>query len=196
MIMSDISQVITQIVNHPALPFVVIVATLGIILYLNRYSIIQGWLNFKTQYTLKRLGVEQLTNIQCPDGLGSHFNIDRLILRPDGISLLVVKKYPGRIFCADHIDEWTQMLGQKSYQFSNPLFELDLQIKAISDCVPGVNVDGYLFFDHRAEFPRGHPDRVIHPLKIPDSLNTSEQEPIEPDLLTAWETIKTRVTNQ
>lgn len=188
--MSDIFQVITQILNHPALPPIAIILTLILVFYLNRMRIVKSWLNFKTQYQLNRLGLEQLTNIQCPDGLGNHFNIDRLILRHDGISLLVVKKYPGKIFCADHIDDWTQMLGQKSYHFRNPLFELNYQVRAISENFSTDKVDGYLYFDHNAIFPRGHPDRVIHPRSIPESLKLSADEPVDPEIMSIWEQMK------
>jgi hypothetical protein len=189
--MSDISQVITQILNHPALAFVVIFLALVLILHVNRARFVKNWLNFKTQYLLNRLGVEQLSNIQCSDELGNHFTIDRLILRPDGISLLVVKKYPGKIFCSDHIDHWSQMLGQKSYRFTNPLFELDYQVKAMSKHFSTDRIDGYLFFDHHATFPRGHPRRVIHPQNIPETLNASVEGAVAPDTLLAWEKIKT-----
>ena len=81
-----------------------------------------------------------MSNFKFPDGLGNYFTVDRLILRQDGISLLVFKQYPGSIFCADGIDEWTQMLAGKSYRFQNPLIDLDFQIKAISSFVPDVPV--------------------------------------------------------
>ena len=191
--MSDISQVITQLSNNNALPLIVILIGLFVILYFNRSKIKQGWLNFRTHYTINRLGLEQITNVTCPDGLGSEFKIDRLVLRPDGISVLAIKKYPGKIFCADHIDEWTQMLGQKSYHFKNPLFELNYQVKAIADYTPNIDVDGYLFFDHLAHFPKGHPERVIHPASIPDTLQGDRRQPVEPDVMEAWKKIKVLV---
>lgn len=191
--MSDIFQVITQILNNTAVLIVVILAGLFIILYLNRFSIKQGWLNYLTQYKVNRLGLEQISNVNCPDGLDSEITIDRLILRPDGISLLMIKKYPGKIFCAENIDDWTQMLGQKSYQFKNPLFELNYQIKAISDCAPNVNINGFLFFDHLAIFPKGHPERVIHPKCVPQELQVSRRQSADPEVLDAWKKIKALV---
>lgn len=188
--MNDISQVITEIVNHQTLPYALILAALAFVALLNFKRIRLGWLNFKTRYCLNHLGLEQVSNITCPDGLGHDFTIDRLILRHDGISLLVFKQYPGKIFCADHIDNWTQMLGQKSYSFNNPLFELDYQLKAISSCIPGVPVNGFLFFDHLAEFPKGHPQRVIHPNSIPVSLKRNTLPPVEIPVMEAWEKFK------
>lgn len=188
--MSDISQVITQITNNTFLPLLISALAVLIVGYLNRYKIHLGWLNIKTRFCLKNLGQEQLSGILCPDGLGSEFTIDRLILRHDGITLLVTKQYPGRIFCADHIDDWTQMLGGKSFRFRNPLFELDYQIKSVSDCIPGVPVDGFLFFDYQSEFPKGHPQRVIHPGHIPDALLKDNRQQVEAAVRNAWQQLK------
>lgn len=156
------------------------------IIYLNRHRIKQSWYSFRTQYCLNRLGLEQLSNVQFPDGLGHYFTIDRLLLRHDRITLLVYKKYPGKIFCAEHIAEWTQMLGQKSYPFNNPLFELDQQIKTISAFLPDIRIDGYLFFDHTATFPKGHPDQVILPASIPNELRSNNRHQVKTDVMMAW----------
>jgi hypothetical protein len=191
MIMSDIYQVTTQIIDQYALPIALTLAALVIVIFLNRRKIKLGWLNFKTRYCLNHLGVKQKSNIQWPDGLGHYFTIDRLILRHDGISLLVYKQYPGKIFCADHIDDWTQMLGKKSYRFKNPLADLDYQIKAVSACIPDVPVNGFLFFDHLAEFPKGHPDRIIHPKKIPEELKRSKKQQVDTSVMSAWKKLLT-----
>jgi len=156
------------------------------IIYLNRIRIKQSWLLFRTEYCLNNLGLEQISNIQFPDGLGHHFTIDRILLRHNGITLLVYKKYQGRIFCASNIDEWTQMLGQKSYTFKNPLFELDYQVKAISAFLPDIHIDGFLFFDHTAAFPKGHPEQVMHPRLIPLELQLNNRHQVETKVMSAW----------
>ncbi|MDJ0834239.1 MAG: NERD domain-containing protein [Gammaproteobacteria bacterium] len=176
--------------QHPATPYLVIILGLILILLINRRRLKARWLNFKSRYCLNRLGLEQLSNVRCPDGLGEYFTIDRLLLRDNGISLLVYKKYPGKIFCADHIEEWTQMLGQKSYKFKNPLFELDYQIKAVANCFPDIDFDGYLFFDHLAEFPKGHPARVIHPQAIPDELTRSNRHQVDTTVMAVWKQLQ------
>jgi len=189
--MNDLSQVFPQLKNQQLLAIVVgLLLLLLLLIYLNRKRIGQAWMNMKTRYCLNHLGQEQVSSIKCPDGLGHNFTIERLVLRPEGISLLVYKQYPGKIFCADHIDDWTQMLGQKSYPFKNPLFELDYQINSISDCLPGIDINGYLFFDHHAEFPKGHPDRVIHTRNIPEELKRNKRHKIDSEVLTAWQKLK------
>jgi len=183
--MSDIFQKIFQTMNDYGLPITLVLLLSVFIVFLNRRKIRQRWLNLKMHHRLNRLGVKQISCFKCPDGLGDHFIIDRLILRRDGISLLVFKCYPGKIFCADQIDDWTQMVGKKSYRFTNPLYELECQIKAVSACVPDVPVDGFLFFDHLTEFPKGHPDRVIHLKNIPQQLVRNKQDKVEASVMAA-----------
>ena len=130
--MNKIPQNITQILDRYALLLALALLLFIIIIFLNRKNIKRIWLNYKTRYRLNRLGSKQISNFKCPDGLGHYFNIDHLILRNDGITLLMYKRYPGKIFCADKINDWTQMLGQKSFRFKNPLYDLDTQIKAVS----------------------------------------------------------------
>ncbi len=189
--MNDIfSQNIIQLTDRYALSIAMLTASalllVGIILYLNRRKVKHHWLNLKTRYCLNRLGFKQITNLKCPDGLGHHFTIDRLILRHDGITLLVYKRYPGKIFCADKINDWTQMIGQRSFRFKNPLYDLDYQIKAVSACVPNVAVNGFLFFDHLTEFPIGHPERIIYLKNIPEELKRSKLHKVQKSVMSAW----------
>ena len=184
--MSEIPQDIIQMAERYALPAVLVLLVFLIIVYLNRKKIKLSWLNIKTNYRLRRLGFKQVSNFRCPDGFGHHFAIDRLILRRDGITLLMYKSFPGKIFCAEKIDDWTQMLGRKSYRFKNPLYDLDQQVKAVSACVPDVPVNGVLFFDHQAEFPKGHPDRVIYLKNIPEGLKRTKGEKVEESVMSAW----------
>lgn len=184
---------ISQILNQPAEHYVLPLGLLLLVLIFGvfkRRSLVHSWLNLKTRRRLKRLGYAQIAKLQCPDGLGYNFVIDRLILRHDGITLLMFKKYPGKIFCADDIDDWTQMLGRKSYRFKNPFYDLECQIKAVSDCVPEVPVNGYLFFDHQATFPKGHPERVIHLNNIPQALERNKQHKVNAQVRSAWERLK------
>ena len=184
--MNDLSHVNANIFAGYELISSISFLAIAFIIYLNRIRIKQSWLSFRTRYCLKHLGLEQISNIQVPDGLDHHFIIDRLLLRHDGITLLVYKKFSGKIFCADHIDEWTQMLGQKSYLFKNPLFELENQIKAISAQLPDINIDGFIFFDHTTQFPKGHPDRVMHPRLIPEKLQRNNRHQVEPKVMDGW----------
>lgn len=187
---SELYQTIIQQVNDHALTIAASMMVFVFIIYLSRKLISRWWLIFKNRYRLNHLGVKHLSNVQWPDGLGYYFTVDRLILRPDGITLLIYKQYPGKIFCADNIDDWTQMLGQKSYKFKNPFYDLECQVNAIQSCVPNVSVNGVIFFDYTAEFPKGHPDRVIDHKSIPEDLKRHKKRDVEDSVMSAWKELK------
>ena len=50
-------------------------------------------------------------------------------------------------------------------------------------------MNGYLFFDHHAEFPKGHPEWVIHHNKLPAELQYSEKFQPRAAVATAWKTL-------
>ncbi len=191
--MNDFSHVNTQLML--SLEALLAASILGVllILYLNRRKIKLAWMAFRSRYCLGHLGLEQIQCVPFDDGLGGQFKADRLLLRHHGITLLVYKKYSGRIFCADHIDEWTQMLGQKSYPFKNPLFELNFQIKVLQALYPDISINGYLFFDHTVEFPKGHPQQVIHSGHIPAELERNHRHQVEPKVMDVWRDLLQRV---
>jgi hypothetical protein len=172
---------------------VMVVLVLIVAVFLARHKISSRWMNYKTSKQLKRLGQQQIADVQWPDGLGNSFTIDRLILRPDGISLLIYKRYPGKIFCAEKIEYWTQMLGKRSYRFKNPLDDLDFQVSAVSAYIPDVSVNGYLFFDHLTSFPKGHPDRVIHLENIPVELQDNGTRYVDTSVMSAWKKLLQKV---
>jgi len=180
-------QTIMQITEQYVMLIAAFCAALIVIIFLSRNKIKNYWLNFKIRRQLNRFGIKQLSNVQWPDGLDHYFNIDRLIMRHDGISLLMYKRFHGKIFCADNIDEWTQMIGQKSYTFANPLNELDYQINTLSEAIPGIPVNGFIYFDHLSEFPKGHPDRVIHYKKTPEELKRNKDDTVQENIASAWE---------
>ncbi len=189
MAMTDIDQALTVLQDNIVLLIALSLVVLALLVFLSRKAIKHLWLKLRTRYCINHMGLKQIVNFSFPDGLGNHSTVDRLIMRQDGISLLVFKQYPGSIFCADDIDEWTQLLVGKSYRFKNPLVDLDYQIKAVSAIVPDVPVNGFLFFDYQARFPKGCPERVINLDSIPGSLKRDRKVKAQASVLSAWETL-------
>jgi hypothetical protein len=147
------------------------------------------WKNLKTCRVLDHLGQAQYKNMHCPDGVSGEFVIERLVLHVTGISLVHRMRHAGTIFCADNIDEWTQLIDGRSYRFPNPLVDLRQQVHAVGALVPDVIVDGYLFFDYRASFPKGCPQQVIQLETIPDRLRRIKQARLSQVLMTAWQAL-------
>ncbi len=175
--------------TNTLLPIVVIVLSVAIVLLINRHKLRQLWQEWSTRRCLRRIGIDQKSNLRYPDGLGGSFNIDRLVLLHDSILLVSLKPFSGNIYCANNISEWTQVVGRKSFKFQNPLFDLEFQVNTIRIQVPDVPIRGFLFFDHSARFPKGHPDQVLYPANMPDKFLRGNCP--EPDnlVLKAWEVL-------
>jgi hypothetical protein len=147
------------------------------------------WLEWQTNRGLDKIGIKQIKNAICTDGLDGEFAIDRLIMLHDSILVIAFRPYSGNIYCAESIPEWTQLLDQKSYKFKNPLFELGNQVTAIQNYLPGVPIRGVLIFDYSANFPKGHPERVMRLDNIPNSfLHANCPEP-RPEVLKGWDAL-------
>ncbi|MDH3631015.1 MAG: NERD domain-containing protein [Gammaproteobacteria bacterium] len=162
-----------------------------LVLLVNRKRLLVKIREWRIQRSLRRIGCDQIRNLVCSDGLDGYFKLDRLALTPDAIVLISYKLYGGNIYCAEHISEWTQLVGQKSYKFVNPLFELENQLTALKLLTGNAHLEGFLFFNNSAKFPKGHPDRVLHPENIPERLNAADCDNVKPELTAAWKLLKT-----
>lgn len=130
-----------------------------------------------------------LRNIAIPDGMDGRVLIENIILTSDGIYVLPVKRYCGIIFAADNMDTWTQVIGNRSYKFSNPLPELETYMMAVRNLLPGINVSGYILVTYDAKFPKGKPERVVPVVEIGRRLGGLKGE-VTAQLKAAWDKLK------
>ena len=149
---------------------IITILAVAVIAWANRGRIIASLQNWKSQRCLNSIGAQQIRGLICPDGLDGSYYLDRLVLTQDQIVLIVYQPFGGNIFCSESISEWTQIVGQKSYKFRNPLFELGNQLTALRLVLGDVPVQGYLVFGCEAKFPKGHPDCVLRQDGIPEYL--------------------------
>ena len=170
-------------------PTALMLLAIVVFLVLNWRKLHDRWLEWNTHRNLDKVGIKQIKKAVCADGLDGEFVIDRLVMLHDSILLIAFRPYPGNIYCAEKIPEWTQVKSQKSFKFNNPLFELDNQVTAIRNYFPGVSIRGLLVFDHNASFPKGHPERVILPDHIPESLLQINIPEPRPEILKCWDAL-------
>jgi len=180
-----------QYLQEPS--FILAISSISFIflIYINRFNLKRIYQNWRTQRCLGKLGLDQINNLSCPDGLDGYFNIDRLILLDHAILIVNYKKYPGKIFGSEKINEWTQMLGRQSYKFPNPLFNLNIQLQSLSKCIPDTPVEARLFFDSNSEFPKNIPPQVIHPEHIEDRFFCNNRHKVNPSIMDAWKKLQT-----
>lgn len=138
---------------------------------------------------VKRMGVRMLDSVHLPDGLGGEVLIDKLLLAPDAILVVNVKRYEGLIFGGEQTDEWTQVINTRSYRFANPDAFLQLQVNAIRAVVPKVAVRGVHLFTHNARFPKGQPPSVLLLEELVRSARRPRMKDIPKPLREAWERI-------
>ena len=110
---------------------------------------------------LKNTGSDVLHNVTIPDGMDGNIFIEYLILTPKKIILLGVKRYRGLIFAAEKIDLWTQVIGNKSYKFNNPLLQLENDALALDAKIENAIIEEKVLFINGSEFPKGKPEKVI-----------------------------------
>jgi hypothetical protein len=186
-------EIISQLMQAPeALALAAAGLAIVLILLVNRKRLQLRLREWRIQRSLQRIGCDQIRNLICPDGLDGYYTIDRLALVKDAILLIAYKPYGGNIYCAERISEWTQVIGKKSFKFENPLFELENQMTALKSLAGGTPLHGFLFFNYSAEFPKGHPDVVLHPDNIPERFSGANCEPVNPQIRSAWELLKAR----
>jgi len=175
--------------NNLVVPAALTLLAIAIILAINWRKIRARWQEWHTNRGLDKIGIKQIKNAVCADGLDGDFEIDRLAMLHDSILVIAFRPYSGNIYCAESIPEWTQLLDQKSYKFKNPLFELGNQVTAIRNYLPGISVQGVLIFDYSASFPKGQPERVMRLDNIPEYLLHANCPEPRLEVLKSWDAL-------
>ena len=135
------------------------VALIGLLYFIRKQ--LQRWrCERKIRKVIHRLGARRIQNIRLPDGTGGEVIIEYLLLAPDALVIVGTMRFDGLIFGARLTDQWTQVLGRRSYKFNNPDHYLQRQINAVSQLVPDVAVRGWHLFAN-AKFPKDKPDNVL-----------------------------------
>lgn len=192
----DVIESINQLdLQSETVAYAIIAIAILLILLINRHRVQTAYREWRMQRCLDRIGIEQIRDLVCADGLDGYYRIDRLALTPDAILLVAYKPYVGNIYCAERIAEWTQVIGRKSFKFVNPLFELENQITALTLALGSIPLRGCLLFSQSAVFPKGHPDSVLQPETIPPQYRRDPGKPINEQVQAAWEHLKWQQAN-
>jgi len=159
---ASLPEFLHELVNNSELQATLLVALVALagVLYLLRNRVRRWNSERKTRKIIQRLGARRIENIRLPDGTGGEVIIENLLLAPDALVIAGIKRFDGLIFGARLTDQWTQVLGRRSYKFDNPDHYLQRQLNAIAQIVPDAPVTGWHLFTN-AKFPRDKPDSVL-----------------------------------
>lgn len=128
-------------------------------------------------------------DVVIPDGIYGYHFINYVVLLPNKILLLGIYDYPGYIFGADNLDQWTQVLDSKSVRFDNPMMVNGHCMQAMEPLVNGTNVIARVLFTSNCEFPKGKPSGVIEQRLLEKELGELLSEPADDDLTEIWESL-------
>lgn len=142
---------------------------------------------------VQQLGSQHIKQVILPDSLGGSIFLDYIVLAQHSIILVILKNFRGTIFCADNIDQWTQLIGNRSYKFPNILQQLDSDILSVITLVKDVDVTGLVVFSNDCEFPKGKPEQVK---TINELTNSGIDTQLHSEkLLNAWYQLKDLAKN-
>ena len=147
--------------------------------YLRNYLV-----KLKIRGRVKKLGTKILSNIRLPDGVDGELYIDHIVLGRDKIIVVDVKHYDGLIYGNESLDQWTQVVNQKNFQFKNPLMQIQDHITAVQTILPEMRVEGMVLFAGRSRFPKRTPDGVFVLRDLPQQ---SQKLEIPEDVLSSWQ---------
>lgn len=150
---------------------------------------------WKLKHLLKNIGIDSLHNVTIQDEMDGKIFIENLILTPTTILILGVKKYKGLIFAAENIDLWTQVVGNKSYKFDNPLRQLESDAVTLNSKIENTKVEEKVLFINGAEFPKGKPDNVVEISEVSEWRNNYTNSEIPEALQADWKKLSELVKN-
>ena len=139
------------------------------------------WCQYKTTQhqrhlhkVVGNLGVEFLRDVVLPDGVEGLAFIDYLLLVPNGVIVLDTHNIEGHLFGGESVDQWSQVVNNRTYKFNNPLYLNETRCQAVSwninnslqgldaaaDSQNKILVQGWLAFSNAGNFPKGIPQHV------------------------------------
>ena len=166
------------------------------------------------QKVIESLGVKYLHNAVFPDGVDGLVFIDYLLLSPLGFIVLDIGHNEGHLFGGETVDQWSQVVGNKTYKFTNPLYDNQNKCQALIWNIKqqaqqaNINVDpnwethGWVAFTNAGNFPKGIPKQVsmIDDLKQNLGDLITMDQTVSEELSNIWEalhnlSIDTRAAN-
>lgn len=144
--------------------------------------------------TIKELTDEYMKDVIISDGMYGYYFVDYLLFLSGKIIVLGVEHYEGYIFGGENIDEWAQVLNQKSYKFKNPLRSYVACAQNINDVLKGVDVEARIIFTSAGSFPKGVPKGVFQMKDFKAELNEIKNSyTTTPDIVELWQQLKKMV---
>ncbi len=175
--------------QHPVIPGVVLAVLIALVLFFSWSPMQQLLAHWSLSRLLKRIGLQKLRNIYIPDGLGDVIYIEQLILQADGLLLVTIKPFRGNIFAAEKIDQWTQVVGHRSYKFPNPLHQQETDLQALQAVMPDTPIARLVVFAKGSRFPKGKPEDVCDFTDLKNIAEQQKNKVVMPAIQSQWKNL-------
>lgn len=137
--------------------------------------------------TLNVYRQDEMKRIIIPDGIGGLLEVEQLILTPYGLLLIESYDIEGHLYGSDAIDQWTQIIKGRSYQFANPLRHIKTARQALMTLVPELPIFYRVVIKAAADFPKGKPEGIVLVKELNTDLELMMTKPVANEQLqAAW----------
>jgi hypothetical protein len=129
---------------------------------------------------IRSLGLPFIKDVVLPDGVDGLVFMDYVLLTPKGMVALDIHHQEGVLFGGDAVDQWSQVVRNRTYKFPNPLYDHETRIQALKWNAEELGCDdveatGWVVFSNAGNFPKGIPkgvrmiDDIAKDLESPES---------------------------
>lgn len=145
---------------------------------------------------VRKSSISIQTQVVLPGVDGQQYTADYLVMTPCGIWLLDVLDFEGMIFGGAETDDWTQVIGRKSFRFANPLYALRdkrVQLQTMSDLE---EIKAAVVFSRAGSFPKDRPGGTVQQQDLAQLLVCPEQgrkKQQDTHLQRAWDLLVTEL---
>jgi hypothetical protein len=141
--------------------------------------VVRAWLRGRGPrlgQALADVALERVQNVLVPDGMGGQIQVEHLLLTAQGLVVIDVKAFEGKIFAGDRMAEWTVIGSQGRFTFPNPLGTLYDRVAALRQLVRDVPVAGHVLFAPGADFTKGRPKDIVLPGELVERYRKPDQK--------------------
>lgn len=148
----------------------------------------------REQRLINGLGVDQIRDVNIDDGMDGTVMLERLLLTPEGLLVLMTLRREGNLFGGDRIDTWVQVMGKRTIRFPNPFYTLETLLAAVRYHAPGITVQSRVLFLGNCAFPKGKPEGAWTLADLPAHEGKQVTAGVVPVLQQQWNALKAAVT--
>jgi len=137
-----------------------------------------------------------ISAVSLLDEAEAEFHYDHICLTSTGIIVVDVKDFKGLLFGGANTDQWTQVIGSRSYKFENPLYHNREKVQTIRSLIDDdIPVFGCVVFTNAGSFPKDQPQGVYTHEKFEDEFEyTDNSKSVSPKFEEAWQLVKSGVS--